>query len=89
MLGNGGAIDQRDAADVTAEDQVVDHLGALAINLGIDLVDEGAVFLREIDGLSADETRELLKISVDNLWTRLYRARSLLRDCLHLNWFRE
>ena len=48
-----------------------------------------AFFLREVDGLSADETRELLKISVDNLWTRLHRARSLLRDCLQLNWFRE
>jgi RNA polymerase sigma-70 factor (TIGR02943 family) len=48
-----------------------------------------AFFLREIDGLSADETRELLKISTNSLWTRLHRARSLLRDCLQLNWFAE
>ncbi len=48
-----------------------------------------AFFLREVDGLSADETRELLKISTNSLWTRLHRARSLLRDCLQLNWFGE
>jgi RNA polymerase sigma-70 factor (ECF subfamily) len=48
-----------------------------------------AFFLREVDGLSAEETRELLKISADNLWMRLHRARSLLRDCLQLNWFGE
>jgi DNA-directed RNA polymerase specialized sigma24 family protein len=39
--------------------------------------------------LSAEETRELLKISAASLWTRLHRARSLLRDCLQLNWFGE
>jgi RNA polymerase sigma-70 factor, ECF subfamily len=44
-------------------------------------------FLREVDGLSADETRELLKITPENLWARLHRARSLLRQCLEQNWF--
>ena len=48
-----------------------------------------AFFLREVDGLSVEETRELLKISADNLWTRLHRARSILRDCLQINWFGE
>jgi RNA polymerase sigma-70 factor (ECF subfamily) len=48
-----------------------------------------AFFLREVDGLSGEETRELLKISSENLWTRLHRARSLLRDCLERNWFGE
>ena len=48
-----------------------------------------AFFLREVDGLSAEETRELLAISADNLWTRLHRSRSLLRDCLQRNWFGE
>jgi RNA polymerase sigma-70 factor (ECF subfamily) len=46
-------------------------------------------FLREVDGLSADETRETLKISPENLWARLHRARSLLRQCLERNWFGE
>jgi RNA polymerase sigma-70 factor (ECF subfamily) len=48
-----------------------------------------AFFLREVDGLSGEETRELLKITSENLWTRLHRARSLLRDCLQRNWFGE
>jgi RNA polymerase sigma-70 factor (TIGR02943 family) len=48
-----------------------------------------AFFLREVDGLSGEETRELLKITSENLWTRLHRARSLLRDCLERHWFGE
>jgi RNA polymerase sigma-70 factor, ECF subfamily len=64
-----------------------DVFGACLSRLPRSLAD--AFFLREVDGLSAEETRELLKISAANLWTRLHRARSLLRDCLELNWFGE
>lgn len=46
-----------------------------------------AFFLREVDGLGAEEVRDLLGITPANLWTRLYRARSLLRRCLEVNWF--
>jgi RNA polymerase sigma-70 factor, ECF subfamily len=64
-----------------------DVFGACLSRLPRGLAD--AFFLREVDGLSAEETRELLQISADNLWTRLHRARSLLRDCLQKNWFGE
>jgi RNA polymerase sigma-70 factor, ECF subfamily len=64
-----------------------DVFGACLSRLPRSLAD--AFLLREVDGLSADETRELLKISTNSLWTRLQRARSLLRDCLQLNWFGE
>ncbi|GAC1322359.1 MAG: hypothetical protein NVSMB14_16990 [Isosphaeraceae bacterium] len=46
-----------------------------------------AFFLRELDGLDAKNVRELLGITPENLWTRLYRARTLLRDCLESGWF--
>jgi RNA polymerase sigma-70 factor (ECF subfamily) len=46
-----------------------------------------AFLLRELDGLDADEVRQLLGITPANLWTRLHRARSLLRRCLESGWF--
>lgn len=46
-----------------------------------------AFFLRELDGLGADEVGQLLGITPANLWTRLHRARSLLRRCLESGWF--
>jgi RNA polymerase sigma-70 factor (ECF subfamily) len=46
-----------------------------------------AFFLREVDGLAADEVRDLLGITPANLWARLHRARSQLRGCLESNWF--
>jgi RNA polymerase sigma-70 factor (ECF subfamily) len=44
--------------------------------------------LRELDDMSADEVQQVLGISPANLWKRLHRARSLLRECLEANWFR-
>lgn len=46
-----------------------------------------AFILRELDGLGADEVRQVLGITDVNLWARLHRARSLLRNCLETNWF--
>jgi RNA polymerase sigma-70 factor (ECF subfamily) len=46
-----------------------------------------AFFLREVDGLEPEAVRLALGISPDNLWTRLHRARSLLRGCLERRWF--
>jgi RNA polymerase sigma-70 factor (ECF subfamily) len=46
-----------------------------------------AFLLRELDGLSSDEVQQVLGITPANLWKRLHRARSLLRDCLESNWF--
>jgi RNA polymerase sigma-70 factor (ECF subfamily) len=76
-----------DPSSVLEAREFWDVFGACLSRLPRSLAD--AFFLREVDGLSAEETRELLKISAANLWTRLHRARSLLRDCLQLNWFGE
>jgi RNA polymerase sigma-70 factor (ECF subfamily) len=48
-----------------------------------------AFFLRELDGLSADDVQEALGITPANLWKRLHRARILLRKCLESNWFSQ
>jgi RNA polymerase sigma-70 factor, ECF subfamily len=46
-----------------------------------------AFFLRELDGLSSEEVQQHLGITPANLWARLHRARSLLRQCLETGWF--
>jgi RNA polymerase sigma-70 factor (ECF subfamily) len=46
-----------------------------------------AFFLRELDGLGADEVQEALGITPASLWKRLHRARALLRKCLESGWF--
>jgi RNA polymerase sigma-70 factor (ECF subfamily) len=46
-----------------------------------------AFLLREVDGLDADEVQQVLGITSANLWTRLHRARSVLRQCLESGWF--
>lgn len=48
-----------------------------------------AFFLRELDGLDADEVQRTLGISPANFWKRLHRARMLLRQCLESGWFRS
>jgi RNA polymerase sigma-70 factor (TIGR02943 family) len=46
-----------------------------------------AFFLRELDGLNSEEVQQILGITPANLWKRLHRARSLLRQCLESGWF--
>lgn len=48
-----------------------------------------AFVLREMDGLSTEEICNVLNISATNCWVILYRARTLLRQCLEVNWFEE
>lgn len=48
-----------------------------------------AFVLREVDGLTSEEICEVLRISVNNLWVMLHRARLHLRRCLEVNWFRR
>jgi RNA polymerase sigma-70 factor (ECF subfamily) len=48
-----------------------------------------AFFLRELDGLSADQVQDALGITPANLWKRLHRARLLLRQCLETSWFSQ
>ena len=46
-----------------------------------------AFFLRELDGMTADEVQQVLGITPANLWKCLHRARMLLRQCLETGWF--
>lgn len=41
------------------------------------------LLLREVEGLSTDETAECLEVSADVVKTRLHRARAMLRDALY------
>ena len=41
------------------------------------------LLLREVEGLSTEETAECLEISTDVVKTRLHRARTMLRDALY------
>jgi RNA polymerase sigma-70 factor (ECF subfamily) len=43
--------------------------------------------LREMDGLDTAQICEALRLSQNNLWVMLHRARMALRECLELNWF--
>jgi RNA polymerase sigma-70 factor (ECF subfamily) len=43
--------------------------------------------LREIEGMETAQICEVLRISQNNLWVMLHRARMALRECLELNWF--
>ena len=50
----------------------------------------GRVFLlREVDRISSDEICSTLKISPNNLWVMLHRARLALRRCLEIHWFKS
>jgi RNA polymerase sigma-70 factor (ECF subfamily) len=46
-----------------------------------------AFYLREVEGLGAEEVQRILGITPANLWARLHRARSLLRKSLEIEWF--
>jgi RNA polymerase sigma-70 factor (ECF subfamily) len=48
-----------------------------------------AFFLRELDGLSADEVQDALGITPASFWKRLHRARTMLRQCLEASWFNQ
>ncbi len=45
-----------------------------------------AFLLREMDGLKGEEICQVLKISPNNYWVMLYRARTQLRSCLETKW---
>ena len=48
----------------------------------------GRVFMmREVMELESDEICKELKITANNLWVMLYRARMALRQCLEQKWF--
>src|SRR5215471_20789688 len=48
----------------------------------------GDVFmLREMEEMETAQICQALKISQNNLWVMLHRARMALRECLELNWF--
>jgi RNA polymerase sigma-70 factor (TIGR02943 family) len=43
--------------------------------------------LREMEGMDTAQICEALRISQNNVWVMLHRARMALRECLELNWF--
>ena len=43
--------------------------------------------LREMEQMDTTQICEVLRISQNNLWVMLHRARMALRECLELNWF--
>jgi RNA polymerase sigma-70 factor (TIGR02943 family) len=43
--------------------------------------------LREMEQMDTAQICEALRISQNNLWVMLHRARMALRECLELNWF--
>jgi len=43
--------------------------------------------MREVMELDSDEICKELRITANNLWVILYRARMSLRECLEQNWF--
>ena len=45
--------------------------------------DRSVLLLREVEGLSTEETAQCLEISTDVVKTRLHRARTMLRDALY------
>jgi RNA polymerase sigma-70 factor (TIGR02943 family) len=46
-----------------------------------------AFMLREMEGMDTAQICQALRISQNNLWVILHRARMALRECLELNWF--
>ena len=46
-----------------------------------------AFHLRELDQLASEEVCKVLDLTPTNLWTRLYRARLALQQCLDRHWF--
>ena len=47
-----------------------------------------AFCLCEMENVETQDACKVLNISASNLWTRLHRARLLLRQCMESNWFR-
>jgi RNA polymerase sigma-70 factor (ECF subfamily) len=45
--------------------------------------------LREMDEMETVQICDTLKVSPNNLWVMLHRARMALRECLEVNWFKE
>jgi RNA polymerase sigma-70 factor (ECF subfamily) len=45
-----------------------------------------AFALRELEGLSTEEICKQLKLTPNNLWVILHRARKQLKSCLESNW---
>jgi len=45
--------------------------------------------LREIQEETSESVCQTLNISQNNLWTRMYRARTAIRECLEEHWFSD
>lgn len=80
----GWSIDpQRSVADVEFHQAIRTCIEQLPAGLA------DAFVLRELEELESEEICKVLRISASNLWTRLHRARMLLRRCLEIKWLGE
>jgi RNA polymerase sigma-70 factor (ECF subfamily) len=43
--------------------------------------------MREMEEMEAAQICQAFRISQNNLWVMLHRARMALRECMELNWF--
>ena len=48
-----------------------------------------ALTLRELEGETTQTICKVLNISTTNCWVILHRARSLMRDCIEINWLKK
>jgi RNA polymerase sigma-70 factor (ECF subfamily) len=84
---NGDAALPREIADwgITPEEALLSSETRAQMDVAITALPEllRTVFvLRDVEGLSVQETADVLKISVPNVKTRLHRARLMLRETL-------
>ncbi|MCP4673188.1 MAG: sigma-70 family RNA polymerase sigma factor [Desulfobacula sp.] len=47
-----------------------------------------ALALKELEGETTQSICKVLNISTTNCWVLLHRARSLMRDCIEINWLK-
>lgn len=70
--------------DAALSKELAAIIAACAEKLGED--QRAAFFLKEAEGLSSEEVRNVLGVSDTNLRVLLYRARLRLRECLEKTW---
>ncbi len=73
------------AEDLLERKEFFDTLEKCISSLGKNLA--RVFMLRELQEEESETVCQTLEISQNNLWTRMYRARSAIRKCLEEHWF--
>jgi RNA polymerase sigma factor (sigma-70 family) len=80
-----GIKDSTSSSDPSPDQQIVNQELKKYLEDAIDQLPEslrGVYIMREVEGLSVAETSECLSISIENVKTRLHRAKAMLKDLL-------